>query len=103
MVAGVLSVCGYEFLSDWMDEKLGIADTCGVHNLHGMPGVLGGIVSAIAIAVSEGTGVYVETCEDHPDDDGIGCEGYPFGENSYGQQAGMQVLAIVVTIAMAVV
>ena len=40
MVAGVLSVCGYEFLSDWMDEKLGIADTCGVHNLHGMPEAL---------------------------------------------------------------
>merc|ERR1712228_625750 len=70
--------------------ELGIADTCGVHNLHGMPGVLAALVSAIAIAVSEGRGVYVDSCDDFPDDNGIGCEGYPFGEHSYGKQAGMQ-------------
>jgi len=103
MVAGTLSVCGYEFLSDWMDEKLGIADTCGVHNLHGMPGVLAALVSAIAIAVSEGSGVYVESCTEYPDDNGIGCPGYPFGENGYGKQAGMQVLALLVTLGMAIV
>jgi len=102
MVAGTISVCGYEFLSDWMDDKLGIADTCGVHNLHGMPGVLAGLVSAIVIAVSEGSGVYVESCDEHPDDNGIGCEGYPFGENGYGKQAGMQVLALLVTLGMAI-
>ena len=103
MVGGTISVCGYEYLSDWMDTKLGIADTCGVHNLHGMPGVLGGIVSAIAIAVSEGSGVYVSECASNPNDNGIGCEGYPFGENTYQQQAQMQIAALVVTIAMAVV
>lgn len=103
MVGGTISVCGYEYLSDWMDTKLGIADTCGVHNLHGMPGVLGGIVSAIAIAVSEGSGVYVSQCASNPNDNGIGCEGYPFGENTYQQQAQMQIAALVVTIAMAVV
>ena len=27
-----------------------IFDTCGVHNLHGMPGVLAGIVSIIAFS-----------------------------------------------------
>merc|ERR1719474_2169395 len=79
MLGGTLSVCGYEFLSDWLDEKLGISDTCGVHNLHGMPGVLGGLVNA------------------------IGCPGYPFGENGYGKQAGMQVLAVLVTLGMAIV
>ena len=34
-------------------EKLKLHDTCGVHYLHGMPGVLGAIVSAIAIAAAK--------------------------------------------------
>jgi len=29
---------------------LGIHDTCGVHNLHGIPGLLGGLISAMVIA-----------------------------------------------------
>merc|ERR1719384_107691 len=81
-VAGILSVCGYEFLSDWMEDKLGISDTCGVHNLHGMPGVLAAFVSAIAIAASEGSGDYVEE---------KWMEGYPFTYTSYQKQAGMQI------------
>jgi ammonium transporter Rh len=26
-----------------------IVDTCGVHNLHGMPGLLGGLIAGVAI------------------------------------------------------
>ena len=33
-------------------EKAKVHDTCGVHYLHGMPGVLGAIASAIAIAAA---------------------------------------------------
>jgi len=110
-LAGILSVCGYEFLSDWMEEKLGITDTCGVHNLHGMPGVLAAFVSAIAIAASEGHGYYVEECADEDTmamsttgatSSGIGCDGYPFGDYTYGEQAGYQILALVVTMFMAI-
>ncbi len=33
-----------------MEKTLKIQDTCGVHNLHAMPGVIGGIVGAITAA-----------------------------------------------------
>jgi len=46
-VAGVISVLGYAYLTPKMAEKLGITDTCGVHNLHGMPGVLAGLFSVL--------------------------------------------------------
>lgn len=42
-VAGTLSVFGYQVLQD----RLPIRDTCGINNLHGMPGILGAIASII--------------------------------------------------------
>ncbi|XP_031203710.1 ammonium transporter Rh type A [Mastomys coucha] len=49
-IAGIISVLGYKFLSPLLANKLMIHDTCGVHNLHGLPGVLGGLVSIVAIS-----------------------------------------------------
>jgi len=40
--AGVLSTLGYAELD--LGRLIGLSDTCGVHNLHGMPGLLGGLV-----------------------------------------------------------
>ena len=40
------------FLQPWLAKKLKIHDTCGVHNLHGMPGVMGLILSIIMAAVA---------------------------------------------------
>lgn len=48
--AGVVSVLGFKFLLPFVERKLGVHDTCGVHNLHGMPGFIGGVCSAIAAA-----------------------------------------------------
>jgi len=47
---GIVSVLGYKYLSPYLERKIGLLDTCGVHNLHGMPGVIGGIVSIIVAA-----------------------------------------------------
>ncbi|XP_045479049.1 ammonium transporter Rh type B [Harmonia axyridis] len=46
IIAGIISVVGYRKLTPWLDNKWNIHDTCGVHNLHGLPGVLGGLIGA---------------------------------------------------------
>lgn len=35
-----------------MEKHLKIQDTCGIHNLHAMPGLIGGIVGAITAAAA---------------------------------------------------
>ncbi|XP_052048380.1 ammonium transporter Rh type A [Apodemus sylvaticus] len=54
-IAGIISVLGYKFLSPLLANKLMIQDTCGVHNLHGLPGVLGGLASIVAVSWGKST------------------------------------------------
>lgn len=46
-VTGIISSFGFAYLSKFLQAKIKLHDTCGVLNLHGMPGLIGGIVSAI--------------------------------------------------------
>ena len=48
---GLVSSLAYSYLHDYLKEKIGLHDTAGVHNLHGIPGLLGGLISAVAVAV----------------------------------------------------
>jgi hypothetical protein len=41
LLAGTLCTVGYVVIQPRVDAALKIVDTCGVHNLHGMPGLLG--------------------------------------------------------------
>ncbi|NXA29206.1 RHAG protein, partial [Ibidorhyncha struthersii] len=52
-IAGIISVLGFHFLTPLLASKLNIQDTCGVHNLHGLPGILGGIAGIVVTAVKE--------------------------------------------------
>jgi len=45
VVAGSLSTFGYAKLD--LGEMLGLSDTCGVNNLHGMPGLLSGLTGLV--------------------------------------------------------
>jgi len=47
-LAGTVSVLGYHYLTPYLSQKYGIQDICGVHNLHGMPGVMSCIVGIFA-------------------------------------------------------
>ncbi|XP_053565537.1 ammonium transporter Rh type A [Bombina bombina] len=49
--AGIISTLGFKFLTPILASKLKIQDTCGVHNLHGLPGILGGIAGIVATAL----------------------------------------------------
>ena len=50
LIAGTISVVGYVIIQPRLQKATGGVDTCGVHNLHGMPGVFGGIVALGLVA-----------------------------------------------------
>ncbi|KAF7690403.1 ammonium transporter Rh type A [Silurus meridionalis] len=57
VTAGIISTLGFKFLTPILASNLGIQDTCGVHNLHGMPGILGGLAGIIAAALGRKSGI----------------------------------------------
>jgi len=95
-IAAVLSVCGFSFVQPFLYEKLKIHDSCGVNNLHGMPGLLGGILSIIMAGIATES-AYGHTSSLHEIFPALEKDGTPAG------QALSQFLAILVTLGFAVV
>lgn len=91
VLAGFLSVSGYVFIQPLLETKFGIFDTCGVHNLHGMPGVLAGIAGIIVTGLAN---VSRYNTEDNFD------AVFPVFEDP-GNQAGNQAKFLVITLAIA--
>jgi ammonium transporter Rh len=52
LVSGGWSVIGYTRITPFLYEKFGLHDTCGIHNLHGMPGIIGAIAGIISAATA---------------------------------------------------
>ncbi len=50
LIAGAISVVGYTIIQPRLQKATGGVDTCGVHNLHGMPGVFGGLIALVLVA-----------------------------------------------------
>ena len=53
MCAGIVSAFGFIRINKFLQDKAGLHDTCGVHNLHGLPGVMGGIIGAISASFAD--------------------------------------------------
>merc|ERR1719378_188444 len=54
---GMISPLGYQFVQPFLQKKIGLHDSCGVHNLHGMPALFGSIVSIIMVETSRDPGL----------------------------------------------
>ncbi|XP_078483673.1 rh type B glycoprotein [Ciona intestinalis] len=50
--AALVSTLGFRYLQPILQHNIKLHDTCGVHNLHGMPGILGSVVSAIVATIA---------------------------------------------------
>ena len=44
-----MCVFGYAVVQGKIKKVCGIVDTCGVHNLHGMPGLFGGLAAVVVV------------------------------------------------------
>lgn len=49
LLAGSVCVFGYVVVQPRLQARFRLVDTCGVHNLHGMPGLLGGLVAVFVV------------------------------------------------------
>lgn len=61
MVAGLVSTLGYTIIAPKVSKLIRGTDTCGVHNLHGMPGIVGGL-SAIVVSGTPGVQILAILC-----------------------------------------
>ena len=47
--AGIISVFGFAIIQEKYQNALGLVDTCGVMNLHGLPGLFGGLMAIVVV------------------------------------------------------
>lgn len=47
ITAGIVSTYGFSRIQPWLEENFGLHDTCGVHNLHAIPAIIGAVASVI--------------------------------------------------------
>ena len=53
LAAGTVSTVGYNRLMPFLQKKGKLFDTCGINNLHGIPGLIGGFTSVIVLGTME--------------------------------------------------
>ncbi|NXY81256.1 RHBGA protein, partial [Alcedo cyanopectus] len=51
-LAGLITLLGSRFLTPVLSSRMKIQDTCGVHNTHGLPGILGALLGTLLTALA---------------------------------------------------
>lgn len=92
--AGFVSVFGYVYILPFMNARFGLFDTCGILNLHAMPGIMGGLISAIVAGRSDET--------EYGQDIGEIFAARKDGARSASEQAGFQLAFLFTTIGISV-
>lgn len=99
-VAGIVSTLGYHTVGPILNNSLKVHDTCGVHNLHGMPAVMGSLLSVIMAAIATREDYKDSLCVVFDPNDKLGCKN---GDFSGQAQAINQLSAFLVTMVFAIV
>ena len=97
-LAGLVSTLGYKILGAKLYQRLGIHDTCGVNNLHGLPGLLAGLLSVVMVLMASEESYGTEMYSMFPWCDPA--KGLLARTISY--QALLQLAALAITIALAI-
>jgi len=114
-IAGIVSTVGYKVISGKLHSWLKVHDTCGVNNLHGMPGLMAGILSVLVVilaseesygaslykifplcAPTEGSHLFKKIQTDIPDIE-------PGEGRTLAFQSLVQLLALVITLVAAII
>ncbi|XP_068231565.1 ammonium transporter Rh type A isoform X2 [Palaemon carinicauda] len=115
IIAAIVSVLGYTYLTPLLASKLRLHDTCGVHNLHGMPGVIAGIISGIlTTTASEATygpslyQIYPEMAPEENTEEFTRLKNLlpdlePGSGRTASTQAGLQIVALAITLGISIV
>uniref|UniRef100_A0A8C4USD0 Rh family B glycoprotein n=1 Tax=Falco tinnunculus TaxID=100819 RepID=A0A8C4USD0_FALTI len=64
-LAGLIAPLGFRFLTPVLCSRLKIQDTCGVHNVHGLPGILGALLGTLLAALATAD-AYGGRCQGKP-------------------------------------
>ncbi|KAJ8720379.1 hypothetical protein PYW07_012422 [Mythimna separata] len=98
--AAFISVLGYRYLTPQL-EKLGIQDTCGVNNLHGMPGIYSGLLSVLFAGLATTEAYGTELGDIFPATSSIADGQAVADPRSVGMQAAYQLAALGTTLGLA--
>ncbi|GAU91617.1 hypothetical protein RvY_03840 [Ramazzottius varieornatus] len=113
--AGTLTVIGFKFIAPVLEERWKLLDMCGVQYLHGLPGLFAGLVSALVCGIAKdetyGSSYWEAFPAAVPPDNSSAYQKllveYPALKPGFGRtpwmQAGFQVLALLVSVLIAMV